>query len=149
MPQKVIYHSPTDVTPFDYGRYLTSLQQYGDIDEGKLQDGLTELAQYDPLHVSCLVELGVKLIPDEDKAREYYDSYHNADGGFERLRRITGYLVGSLERWNDGKRAEEAERVKHSLGLSNANGVYTAEQKAAREVEKTEHIADNQNEYHK
>lgn len=32
---------------------------------------------------------------------------------FERLRRITGYLVGSLDRWNDAKRAEEQDRVKH------------------------------------
>lgn len=32
---------------------------------------------------------------------------------FERLRRITGYLVGSLDRWNDAKRAEEHDRVKH------------------------------------
>jgi ribonucleoside-triphosphate reductase len=38
--------------------------------------------------------------------------------GFERLRRITGYLVGSLERWNDGKKAEEAARVKHSIELA-------------------------------
>lgn len=30
-----------------------------------------------------------------------------------RVRRITGYLVGSMERWNSGKRAEESERVKH------------------------------------
>lgn len=33
---------------------------------------------------------------------------------FERIRRITGYLVGSLERFNDGKKAEEHDRVKHS-----------------------------------
>lgn len=33
--------------------------------------------------------------------------------GFERIRRITGYLVGTLDRFNDGKRAEEAERTKH------------------------------------
>ncbi len=33
--------------------------------------------------------------------------------GFERIRRITGYLVGSLEKFNDAKRKEEAERVKH------------------------------------
>ncbi len=40
------------------------------------------------------------------------------DGGpkFERLRRITGYLVGTLDRWNDGKRAEEHDRVKHGVG---------------------------------
>jgi hypothetical protein len=34
---------------------------------------------------------------------------------FERIRRITGYLVGTLERFNNGKRAEEADRVMHSL----------------------------------
>ena len=34
---------------------------------------------------------------------------------FERIRRITGYLVGTLERFNDAKRAEESERVKHKV----------------------------------
>ena len=34
---------------------------------------------------------------------------------FERIRRITGYLVGTLDRFNDAKRAEESERVKHSV----------------------------------
>ena len=34
---------------------------------------------------------------------------------FERIRRITGYLVGTLDRFNNGKRAEEADRVKHSV----------------------------------
>lgn len=39
---------------------------------------------------------------------------------FERIRRITGYLVGDLERWNDAKKAEEHDRVKHSLrGVKN------------------------------
>lgn len=32
---------------------------------------------------------------------------------FQRIRRITGYLVGSLDRFNDAKRAEERDRVKH------------------------------------
>lgn len=32
---------------------------------------------------------------------------------FERIRRVTGFLVGSLDRFNDGKRAEEHDRVKH------------------------------------
>lgn len=32
---------------------------------------------------------------------------------FERIRRITGYLVGTIDRWNDAKRAEEKDRVKH------------------------------------
>ena len=33
---------------------------------------------------------------------------------FERLRRITGYLTGSLSTWNSAKRAEERDRVKHA-----------------------------------
>lgn len=32
---------------------------------------------------------------------------------FERIRRISGYLVGTLDRWNDAKKAEERDRVKH------------------------------------
>ena len=35
--------------------------------------------------------------------------------GFERIRRITGYLDGTVERFNDGKRAEEKDRVKHTF----------------------------------
>ena len=34
---------------------------------------------------------------------------------FERIRRITGYLVGTLDRFNNGKRAEERDRVKHGM----------------------------------
>lgn len=37
------------------------------------------------------------------------------DMGFERIRRITGYLVGTMDKWNDGKRAEEKDRVKHGV----------------------------------
>ena len=37
------------------------------------------------------------------------------DVGFERIRRITGYLVGTMDHWNNAKSAEEKERVKHSL----------------------------------
>ncbi len=32
---------------------------------------------------------------------------------FERVRRITGYLVGTMDYWNDAKKAEERDRVKH------------------------------------
>ncbi|MCI7413050.1 MAG: anaerobic ribonucleoside triphosphate reductase, partial [Clostridiales bacterium] len=34
---------------------------------------------------------------------------------FERIRRITGYLVGTMDNWNDAKTAEERDRVKHGL----------------------------------
>lgn len=35
---------------------------------------------------------------------------------FHRIRRITGYLVGTLDRFNNAKRSEEHDRVKHSIG---------------------------------
>ena len=34
---------------------------------------------------------------------------------FHRIRRITGYLVGTLDRFNNAKRSEEKDRVKHQL----------------------------------
>ncbi|MBR5914271.1 MAG: hypothetical protein IKZ58_07915 [Selenomonadaceae bacterium] len=34
---------------------------------------------------------------------------------FERIRRITGYLTGDVSSWNDAKRSEESERVKHNV----------------------------------
>lgn len=42
---------------------------------------------------------------------------------FERIRRITGYLVGTLDRFNNGKRAEESERVKHNVSMCEANSL--------------------------
>jgi ribonucleoside-triphosphate reductase len=38
---------------------------------------------------------------------------------FERIRRITGYLVGTLDRWHNAKRAEKRDRVKHGVGRKN------------------------------
>lgn len=62
-------------------------------------------------HPSSVVE-GLKLgIQGEEVDIEY--TLSPAD--FERIRRITGYLVGTMDRWNDGKTAEEADRVKHAV----------------------------------
>ena len=47
---------------------------------------------------------------------DYVDlSYVFAPAPIERIRRITGYLVGTLDRFNDAKGAEERDRVKHSV----------------------------------
>lgn len=42
-------------------------------------------------------------------------AYHFEAQPFERIRRITGYLVGTLDRFNNAKRAEESQRVKHGV----------------------------------
>lgn len=55
---------------------------------------------------------------DLDIDGEYVNvRYHFSDHPFQRIRRITGYLVGTLDRFNNGKRAEEKDRVKHGLTL--------------------------------
>ena len=47
---------------------------------------------------------------------EYADlNYTFEQVPFERIRRITGYLVGTMDHWNDAKAAEEKDRVKHQL----------------------------------
>ena len=46
--------------------------------------------------------------------------------GFERIRRITGYLVGTLDRFNNAKRAEEHDRVKHTVAGCSLEEEHTA-----------------------
>lgn len=41
--------------------------------------------------------------------------YYLPEIKYDRTRRITGYLVGSVDRWNDAKKAELKDRVKHEL----------------------------------
>lgn len=42
-------------------------------------------------------------------------SYGLAPVPFDRIRRITGYLVGNMDRWNNAKSSEEHDRVKHAI----------------------------------
>ncbi|MBR6965399.1 hypothetical protein IKH83_03765 [Candidatus Saccharibacteria bacterium] len=115
----ILYFEPSDTTKFDFERFEKSLNSYAKVPAEAIKKALKEFDQFEHLHVSRLVEAGVQLIEefsDEQSARKYYEDHRQYFGGeFERLRRITGYLVGSLNRWNDAKRAEEHERVKHSV----------------------------------
>ena len=52
----------------------------------------------------------VEINPDEVELH-----YILSKQPFERVRRITGYLVGTLDRWNNAKQAEERDRVKHDV----------------------------------
>ena len=52
--------------------------------------------------------LDIYIVGDEVELR-----YHLVNLPFERIRRITGYLVGTMDRWNNAKKAEERDRVKH------------------------------------
>ncbi|MBR3050002.1 MAG: hypothetical protein IKI08_02120 [Selenomonadaceae bacterium] len=58
-----------------------------------------------------LKTINVKLCEDD-----MVDVSYTARGEkFERIRRITGYLVGTTDRWNDAKKSEEHDRVKHNI----------------------------------
>lgn len=56
--------------------------------------------------------LNVGCLPKKEKAG---NMVIREGVGFERIRRITGYLVGTLNRFNNAKRVEESQRVKHGM----------------------------------
>lgn len=117
--KNIIYFAANDATKFDLDRFEKSLNSYAKVSRKDIEEAVKTLDQFENLHVSRLVELGTALIEkfgSEKKAKEYFEDHSEYFGSkFERLRRITGYLVGTLERWNDGKKAEEKARVKHSV----------------------------------
>lgn len=55
---------------------------------------------------------GIKCEADGDYVNL---TYNVREMKFSRLRRITGYLVGDMNRWNNAKRNEEHDRVKHDI----------------------------------
>ena len=117
--KNILYFKPDDATKFDFDRFMKSLKKYANVSEDEAKKALKTVDHYENMHVSVLIGLGVKLIEKyggEEAAKAYYDDHSEYFGEkFERLRRITGYLVGTLDRWNDAKKAEEHERVKHSV----------------------------------
>ena len=138
--KKIIYRNPNEIENFDLKRFVKSISRYAKVSEKEVKEALAEYEQYETMHVSCLVEIGMKLIGAKagDKAmKEYFDEHAVwfDEGRFERLRRITGYLVGTLDRWNDAKKAEEAARVKHCVNSS----IDDAERLVALETQAMEH----------
>lgn len=133
---KIIYHSPNDAENYDENRFVESLKKYDkNVKVSSVRKLLEPYANNDVLHVSVLAEIAVNLLPN-DAAQDYYNDHAEwfQEGKFERLRRITGYLVGTLDRWNDAKKAEEAARVKHSVNSS----IDDAERLAALETQAME-----------
>ena len=138
--KKIIYRNQNEVENFDLKRFVKSINKYAKVSEKDVKEALEDFDQYDTMHVSCLVEAGMKLIGERagDEAMKEYFTEHETwfeEGKFERLRRITGYLVGTLDRWNDAKKAEEHARVKHCVNSS----IDDAERLVALETQAMEH----------
>ena len=55
----------------------------------------------------------MEICDAEKNSRQTEEQSVGKGMGFERIRRITGYLVGRLEKFNNAKRAEERDRIKH------------------------------------
>lgn len=72
--------------------------------------------------IEYYIEQAQKKYPDKvltaidlDVDGDYINcAYHFSAEPFQRIRRITGYLVGTLDRFNNAKRAEESDRLKHA-----------------------------------
>ncbi|MDD6040001.1 MAG: anaerobic ribonucleoside-triphosphate reductase [Clostridia bacterium] len=94
---------------FDHGVVIA----YGDIDEAEAK------AYWDrgvEKYGKSLSQVIAKPAEDNEEEVELEYIIHNTS--FHRIRRVTGYLVGTLDRWNNGKRAEERDRQKHSVSDS-------------------------------
>lgn len=77
------------------------------------QDEINAYIDYGKKKYSDREILSMTIKIDGDYVDLQYD--FAKDVPFDRIRRITGYLVGTLDRFNNGKRAEEHDRVKHSV----------------------------------
>ena len=65
-------------------------------------------------------EMDIKVVDND-----YVDiEYHYDTTPFQRIRRVTGYLAGTLDRFNNAKKAEVRDRVKHDVTVCDFEDVY-------------------------
>lgn len=79
----------------------------GEFEEGELEQYVKRGQEKYGKHLR-----GINCLLDGDYVNISYDV---PTLPFTRLRRITGYLVGDMNRWNNAKRKEEGDRVKHGI----------------------------------
>ena len=98
---------------YAYDGVIVKVEDNGYIPE---EEAMAYVDRARELHGTKVKEIIVKIDKDDP---DMVDLEYKWDGEkFHRLRRITGYLVGNLSRWNNGKRAEERDRVKHNAEVS-------------------------------
>lgn len=95
---------------------MMNVQILNGILEQKEIDAYAEMAK--DKYGDKLIGLKIEIENDDEVTLTYI---LKNDVPFERIRRITGYLVGTLDKWNDAKRAEERDRVKHTVNQDLGN----------------------------
>ena len=95
---------------------MMNVQILNGILEQKEIDAYAEMAK--DKYGDKLVGLKIEIENDDEVTLTYI---LKNDVPFERIRRITGYLVGTMDKWNDAKRAEERDRVKHTVNQDLGN----------------------------
>ena len=85
----------------------------GDMSQEEINQYIKHIQNKLP-HSAIITELTIKLDPTDPEFVDLEYKY-DVDVPFERIRRITGYLVSDLSRWNSAKRSEEKDRVKHNI----------------------------------
>ncbi|WP_295087300.1 anaerobic ribonucleoside-triphosphate reductase [Ruminococcus sp.] len=80
----------------------------GEMSQQEIKEYLYQLHKKHPDRI--IKEIAFTVSGNYVDIRYIYDTVR-----FERIRRITGYLVGNLDRFNDAKRTEESERIKHEI----------------------------------
>ena len=133
-PDSVLFKEH-EIEKFDKEKFIRSIKQFGDYNSEIIDKGLEELSIYPAVHFSRLVELAIASFKNDEDAKKYYDRYWKYNGIFNRLRRITGYISSDLSTWNDSKKAEEKDRIKH---ISSERKLTSQELKTIKEIEKSE-----------
>ena len=90
--------------------HVESVKTFGDFPEGYIE---SEIAQLEKASNRSVKTIEFHNLGDGN-CRQVY-TYHPVN--FERIRRITGYLVGTVDRFNDAKRAEVMDRVPHNVAV--------------------------------
>lgn len=89
--------------------YLDDVEIKTDVDDMTEEEALQYLRSAEGRTSGKIVKMTIMKAEDNNLDVKYECQKIK----FERIRRITGYLVGTLDKWNDAKRAEEKQRVKH------------------------------------
>ena len=110
------YHALTN------GGHITYIEMDGDplqnlrrIREGRALYGASAASATAPSTTRSTATRSAALTASSAIPARAAAAARRTDQPFERIRRITGYLVGTLDRFNNGKRAEERDRVKHGV----------------------------------